>query len=128
MWIVYRASHVNQSLHVKAKRGSENTIKKQGFKLQKRKKIRKRKKKGIMVLLNLGLKKLYRWWILRASLAAWAVMNLWFQVSSHFLLIDSKNLESLNENNLRIEDLGIENILLEHYTTNLMESLVLLSD
>ena len=29
---------MNQSLHVKAKRGSENTIKKQGFKLQKKKK------------------------------------------------------------------------------------------
>ena len=29
---------MNQSLHVKAKRGSENTIKKQDFRLQKRKK------------------------------------------------------------------------------------------
>ena len=45
--------------------------------------------------------------------------------SNRFFLFD---LESLNENNLRIEDLGIENILLEHYTTNLMESLVLLND
>ena len=45
--------------------------------------------------------------------------------SNRFFLFD---LESLNENNLRIEDLGIENILLEHYTTNLMESLILLND
>ena len=44
---------------------------------------------------------------------------------NRFFLFD---LESLNENNLRIEDLGIENILLEHYTTNLMESLILLND
>ena len=45
--------------------------------------------------------------------------------SDRFFLFD---LKSLNENNLRIEDLGIENILLEHYTTNLMESLILLND
>ena len=45
--------------------------------------------------------------------------------SDRFFLFD---LESLNENNLRIEDLGIENISLEHYTTDLMESLVLLND
>ena len=37
--------------------------------------------------------------------------------SDRFFLFD---LKSLNENNLRIEDLGIENILQEHYTTNLM--------
>ena len=61
---------MNQSLHVKAKRGSKNTIKKQGFRLP------KKKGGGIMVLLNLGLKKLYCWGILRVSLAAWAVMNL----------------------------------------------------
>ena len=54
--------------------------------------------------------------------------ELMIQVLGHFLLIDPKNLESLKEDNLRIEDLGIENILLEHYTTNLMESLVLLND
>ena len=63
---------MNQSLHVKAKRGSENSLRSKISDYKKEKK----KGGGIMVLLNLGLKKLYCWGILRVSLAAWAVMNL----------------------------------------------------
>ena len=93
---------MNQSLHVKAKHGSENTIKKQG---------------GIMVNF-----KSFFGCMGSDELTISSIRPFSFD---RFLLFD---LESLNENNLRIEDLGIENILLEHYTTNLMESLVLLND
>ena len=110
---------MNQSLHVKAKCGSENTI---AFRLPK-----KGGDYGVAeswtqkVVLLVNFKSIFGYMgsdeLMISSIRPFS--------SYRFILFD---LESLNENNLRLEDLGIENILLEHYTTNLMESFVLLND
>ena len=113
---------MNQSLRVKAKRGSENTIKKQGFRLP--------KKKGDSGVAESWTQKVVSLVNFKSIFGCMGSDELMISSikpfsSDRFFLFD---LESLNENNLRIEDLGIENILLEHHTTNLMESLVLLND
>ena len=113
---------MNQSLRVKAKRGSENTIKKQGFRLP--------QKKGDSGAAESWTQKVVPLVNFKSIFGCMGSDELMISSirpfsSYRFILFD---LESLNENNLRIEDLGIENILLEHYTTNLMESLVLLND